>query len=220
MTNPARTVRVAVLGTSAAYAAALYASGVQLDGVTKQILAYLPALAALLVLAFDLWIWKWPLVHRAVNRPRIDGTWLTTLKPSADSHIPPGGNRSPITTAVMIDQTFWSVSTTLLSAESRSYSTSAAIRPNGGSRTQAVFAYTYQNEPAQEHRPRSQPHSGATEFHISGRHPDEMTGTYWTARLTTGDMYACRLNRRSDYPNLAAVLDDAGPASGVPPIAQ
>jgi hypothetical protein len=208
MSNPARTVRFAVTGSSAAYALTLYAADVQLDTTTKQVLAYLPAVAALIVLAFDLWLWKWPLIHKAVSRPRIDGTWLSTLTPSEDSHIPPGGNRGPITTAVMIDQTYWSVSATLLSPESRSYSTSAAIRRNGGSRSQAVLAYTYQNEPAQEHRPRSQPHLGASEFHISGRQPEEISGTYWTARLTAGDMHMRLLNRRTDYPNLPAVLAD------------
>jgi hypothetical protein len=209
MSNPARPVRLAVAGSSAAYAVALYASGVQLDGSTKQMLVYLPTAAALLVLAFDLWIWKWPLIHKAVNRPRIDGAWLNTLTPSADSHIPPGGNRGPITTAVMIDQTYWSVSATLLSPESRSDSTSAAIRPNGGSRSQSVLAYTYHNEPAQEHRPRSQPHLGASEFHIGGREPGEMSGTYWTARLTAGDMQMRLVSRKTDYPNLAAVLSVA-----------
>lgn len=211
MNNPARTVRYAVAGSSAAYALALYTADIQLDTTTKQILAYLPAAAALLVLAFDLWAWKWPLIHKAVNRPRIDGTWLNTLTPTADSHIPQGGNGGPITTALMIEQTYWSVNATLLSPESRSHSTSAAIRPNGGSRNQAVLAYTYQNEPAQEHRPRSQPHLGASEFHISGRQPDEMSGTYWTARLTAGDMRMRLIDRRTDYPNLDAVLADGQP---------
>ncbi len=210
MSNPARTVRYAVMGSSLAYALALYASGVQLDFTTKQALGYLPAVAALFVLAFDLWIWKWPLIHKAVNRPRIDGTWLTTVTPSAESQVPPGGNRGPITTAVMIDQTYWSVTATLLSGESRSNSTSAAISPNGGSRSQCVLAYTYRNEPAQEHRPRSQPHLGASEVHISGPTPEEMSGTYWTARLTAGDMHLRLLNRKNDYPNLAAALRDAG----------
>lgn len=209
MSSPQRAVRIAVTASSAAYALALYAADVQLDTRTKQILAYLPAAAALLVVAFDLWIWKWPLIHRVVKRPRIDGTWLNTLKPTADSHIPDGGNRGPITTAVMIEQSYWSVTATLLSAESRSVSTSAAIRPQASSRNQTVFAYTYQNEPAQEHRHRSQPHLGASEFNVSGRQPKEMTGTYWTARLTTGDMAMRLLNRKTDYPTLAAVLADA-----------
>lgn len=213
MSHPAPTVRYAVSGSSAAYGLALYLADLRLDTTTKQVLAYLPAVAALVVVAFDLWIWKWPLIHRAVSRPRIDGTWLGTLTPDSESQIPPGGNRGPITTAVMIDQTYWSVTATLLTAESRSNSTSAAIIANGGSRTQRVLAYTYRNEPAQEHRHRSQPHVGASEFHISGRSPEEMSGTYWTARFSAGDMNLRLLNRKNDYPNLAAVLRDAEAAS-------
>ena len=203
MTAPGRPVRYTATAVGAAYAIALYLSGFRFDDGIKQVLAYLPAAAAFAVVAFDRWIWKWPGVHRLVQRPRIDGTWLTTLTPHPDSRIPEGGNRGPIDTAILIEQTYWSVSVTLLTAESRSISTSASIY----SRTsqQAVLAYTYANEPEQRHRPRSQPHTGASEFRITGRQPQEMTGTYWTARLTVGDMAMRLLDRKTDYSSLSAV---------------
>jgi hypothetical protein len=148
-------------------------------------------------------------VHRLVRRPRIDGTWLTTLTPHPDSHIPDGGNRGPIQAAVLIEQTFWSVHVTLLTAESRSVSTSASL--HGVTRQQAVLTYTYANEPDQQHRPRSQPHAGASQFNVTGREPQQMTGNYWTARLTVGDMAMSLLNRRTDYPSLAgAMLETCG----------
>jgi hypothetical protein len=200
---PSRPVRYAVAAASAIYAVVLYVSGFRFDTGIRQILAYLPAIAAFAVAAFDLWIWKWPVVHRMVQRPRIDGTWLTTLTPHHDSRIPEGGNRGPIDAAVLIEQTYWSVSVTLMTAESRSISTSAALHAT--SRQQSVLTYTYANEPEQQHRPRSQPHAGASQFNITGRDPRQMSGTYWTARLTAGDMTLRFLNRRGDYPTLAAV---------------
>jgi hypothetical protein len=206
---PSRPVRYAVATASAIYAVALYASGFRFDASIRQLLAYLPAIAAFAVVAFDLWIWKWPVIHRLVQRPRIDGTWVTTLTPHPDSHIPEGGNRGPIDAAVLIEQTYWSVSVTLLTAESRSISTSAAIHAR--SRQQAVLAYTYANEPDQQHRPRSQPHVGASQFNVTGREPKQMTGTYWTARLTVGDMSMRLLNRETDYPTLDAVLAASAP---------
>lgn len=204
MSAPSRPVRYAVATASVVYAVALYASGFRFDTSLRQVLAYLPVAATFAVAAFDLWIWRWPLIHRLVQRPRIDGTWLTTLTPNPDSHIPEGGNRGPINAAVLIEQTYWSVSVTLLTAESRSVSTSAAIRSR--TRQQSVLAYTYANEPDQQHRPRSQPHVGASQFNVTGREPTEMTGTYWTARLTVGDMAMRLVNRETDYPSLDAVL--------------
>ncbi|SDG21643.1 Cap15 family cyclic dinucleotide receptor domain-containing protein [Klenkia brasiliensis] len=208
MSTPGRPVRYAATAVGAAYAVALYVAGFRFDDGIRQILAYLPAAAAIAVVAFDRWTWKWPGVHRLVGRPRIDGTWLTTLTPHPDSHIPEGGNRGPIDTAVIIEQTYWSVTVRLLTAESRSISTSASIYNR--SAQQAVLAYTYANEPEQRHRPRSQPHAGATELVITGRQPQQMSGTYWTERLTVGDMTMHLLDRRADYPTLAAVTGEAG----------
>ncbi len=84
---------------------------------------------------------------------------------------------------MLIEQTYWSVSVTLLTAESRSISTSAAIHSK--SRQQSVLAYSYATEPDLQHRPRSHPHVGASQFNLPGREPEEMTGTYWTVRLTS-----------------------------------
>lgn len=203
MSSPSRPVRYTATLISAAYALALYLSGFKIDALTKQALAYLPALAALLVLAFDLWIWKWKGIHRLVGRARIDGCWLGALTPSTASQIPEGGNRGPIPAALLIEQTYWSVSVTLMTAESRSVSTSAAIEAL--SRQQAVLAYTYANTPKAQHRHRSQPHVGASRFTITGREPSVMTGSYWTDRLTTGGMEMALVNRKADYPDLAAV---------------
>jgi hypothetical protein len=191
---PSRPVRVAVTATTAVYGLALYASGFRFDDGIKQALAYIPVLAVFAVVAFDLWIWKWPGIHRLVQRPRIDGAWLTTLTPHPDSRIPDSGNRGPIEAAVLIEQTFWSLNITLLTAESRSISTSAAI--HNRTRQQSRLMYTYENEPDQKHRPRSQPHAGASQVNLTGRVPTEMTGTYWTARLTVGDMSLSLVDRR------------------------
>jgi hypothetical protein len=68
-----------------------------------------------------------------------------------------------------------------------------------------VLTYTYANEPEQQYRPRSQPHAGASQFNMAGRSPTRMTGTYWTARLTVGDMSLHLLNRKTDYATLADV---------------
>ena len=206
MSNPSRPVRYAAVAIGGVYAVALYFAHVRLDGQIKQALAYLPAAAALVVVAFDLWLWKLPGVHRMVGRPRVDGTWYCVLTPNRDSHIPEGGNWGPIESAVLIEQTYWSLSVTTMTGESRSVSTSAHLRKSNGSSQQHVLAYTYTNEPGQQSRPRSQPHVGASELAVVGRVPTQITGTYWTARFTAGDMALRHVNRRSDFPTCEAAL--------------
>jgi hypothetical protein len=106
MQNPSKVVRLVAALVSAAYAVAIYASGVHLQNDFKHALAYLPTILGLGVVAFDLWLWKISGIHRFTGRPRIDGAWVATLLPHPDSHIPPGGNRGPIDAAVIIEQTY------------------------------------------------------------------------------------------------------------------
>lgn len=188
---------------SAAWGIALYLSGVDVQDSTRRLLAYIPSVSVLLAVVFDLWAWKWPGIHRLVSRPRVDGTWRTTIRPHAKSRIPKNGNRGPITSAVVIEQTFWTLSVRLLTVESSSMSEVASMRNHSESREQRLLTYTYRNEPKQEHRPRSSPHRGACEFTVVGRLPTRIAGTYWTDRFTVGDMHLAFVDRRTDRGSLA-----------------
>jgi hypothetical protein len=203
--TPAAAARMAATIFGVAYAVLLHISGVVVPGCAKQIIAYLPSTAAILIVVFDKWAWKWWPFYLVFPRPRLDGTWLTTLRPSSDSHIPAGGNRGPIAAATMIEQSFFALHITQYTAESTSHSTTAAIRRNGESREHTTLALVYTNDPKEEHQPRSFAHAGACELHVTGREPLELNGRYWTSRLTTGDMTFKLLNRRQDYPNFDAV---------------
>jgi hypothetical protein len=198
----ATTVRTAATVTSVGYAALLAAFGQTPTASAKQAVAFLPAAVGLLALAFDKWAWNWPLVWLVSRRPRIYGTWRAQLTPSDDSRIPKGGNRGPIQAYVVIAQTFWTVHVTLHTAESSSWSTAAALRDEGGGRQ--VLAYVYGNRPRQEHLRRSPEHTGASEIVIVGPAPTESAGSYWTNRLTRGDMDLTLLDRRTDRPTFAA----------------
>ena len=213
MGNPTKTVRITVSAVSAIYAVVLYATGIRLQHDARQLLAYLPSAFGILIVIFDSWAWKWPAINSLTGRPRIDGTWIASVRPQPDSHIPAGGNRGPIQAAVMIDQTYWSIGITFLTGESASYSTAASLRRHGDSRDRQVLTYTYANEPKHEHRPRSQAHLGAVQLNVSGFRPTQIGGTYWTDRLTVGDIDLGLLNRRTDYPTLKVVLDENAPAA-------
>jgi hypothetical protein len=122
--NPAGLVRRTASIVCVIWAVVLYLSGIKFSSDAKHGLAYVPSALGLLVVAFDKWAWRWSGIHRLSGRPRIDGTWRATLTPNPDSHIPADGNRGPIAAAVLIEQTFWTVHVTLLTAEA------AASRPS------------------------------------------------------------------------------------------
>lgn len=199
MNQQAAIIRVVAVGISIAWTATLYLSGVDLAEPTRRLLAYLPTVAVILAVAFDLWLWKLPLMNRIVGRPRLDGTWRTTLTPNPESHIPDGGNRGPVQALTCIEQTYWTMSVSLLTAQSRSQSTTAALAANPDSKSTKRLYFTYRNDPQLAHRPRSLAHLGSCELAITGHKPTRIDGMYWTNRLTMGDLCLELIDRRTDH---------------------
>jgi len=196
------------------YTVAMYLTSSSLPSDAAKLVSYIPTVVGWGLLLFDLWVWRFPIIHRFVGRPRIDGAWVGTLTPREDSHIPEGGNRGPIEIAIIIEQTYWSVGATLMTAESASQSTASSIRSDPESPGRRVLSYAYANTPDQKHHARSRQHLGAVRLRLAGRLPTEMSGTYWTDRLTAGDMKLTLLDREKDYPSLEAVK--AAKEAGVP----
>jgi len=170
-------------------------SGIELPTVTEKLLAYVPTLALVVAVAFDLLLWRLPWLRKAHKRPLLRGTWDTVITPHPDSHIPPGGNRGPIYAVTEVEQSFWTMCITMKSDESESISRAEQLASDGGSRTRQVLTYTYTNTPTLAVRERSPIHVGATMLSVVGDKPQNMTGTYWTDRLTIGDL---NLTRRKE----------------------
>lgn len=214
MNSHANTVRLWATGVSVAYSMILYAAGVDVGEDLRRLVAYLPGLAAVIAVAFDLWLWKLPKVRGWCNRPLLCGTWITTIEPHPDSHIPEGGNRGPITAATVIEQSFWTLSVAQITVESNSMSKVAALTaPNGDSRERRVLYLTYDNEPQMSQRPRSYGHLGGSQLAVIGDKPDCLSGTYWTDRLTMGSLDLALRTRKTNYATLDAVLNDPTPLS-------
>lgn len=211
--NMPGTIRTAAVATSVLYALVLNVLGEPPSQSARSAVAYIPALLAILAVGFDKWMWCWPGVRSVVGRPLVHGTWAATLTVNPDSHIPEGGNRGPISAVVVIEQSFWSIHVRLMSSESTSESTSASLLKNGHG-AQHVLTYAYVNKPKQEHRPRSNPFTGAGQFRVQGKSPTRIVGTYWTDRLTCGDMDLTLLDRKTDYPTLDEALAQGPPVTG------
>lgn len=195
--KPGTAARVAATVATGTYTLALRLAGVKLGAGVKSLVSYTPTFVIALFLVLDRWAWRWPVVHRLTGHPYLAGTWRLVLKPSADSCIPEGGNRGPIDAFLIVKQTWFGVHLTQVSRESRSTSLGATFR-RAEVADQHVLHYSYLNIPLQQHQPRSSQHFGACTFTMVGRRPLEIDGSYFTGRLTRGDIGAALLDRKSD----------------------
>ena len=187
MNNPILTVRRTAVVVSTTYAIALRLAGFQLEGGIKQAIAYLPTILTMGLVVFDKWGWKAPAIRRFHNRPRLEGLWRGTLTPDDRSMIPDGGNRGPIESYLVVDQTFWSISITQFTAESTSHSRGAAFTPIAESSLQTL-SFTYVNEPRRSQMPRSQRSTGTSNLTIHKNSHVRLTGSYFSDRFTAGEV--------------------------------
>lgn len=186
-------IRGVVVAVGVVWTVVLYTSGIDLPTVGKQVVANLPTASLAITLAFDLWLWKFPGAYRLHGRPRIYGTWTTTITPHPDSHIPAEAH-GPRQATTTIEQTFWTMSVQMKTEESESISRAESLVPDGGSKQRRVLTYIYNNTPRLAVRHRSPIHVGAVSLTVEGDRPDSLDGTYWTDRLTIGDLRLVRTN--------------------------
>lgn len=191
-------VRLVVLAVGLAYSVVLVLSGVRLDDPLKAVVSALPAVASALLLLWDAWAWRLPIVHRATHRPRIDGLWEVTLRPTPESHIPMAGSRGPITAYIVITQSYWSLHVRQHTAESGSDSRSFFWERRAGADV-AELTFIYENDPRPEHRARSPRHLGVCAIKMANLVPRSMVGTYFTDRYTQGDMRIELVDRTRGY---------------------
>jgi hypothetical protein len=206
MARPAAAVRITAVGVGLAYSAALALSGVHLDTVMKKVLAYLPLAAGAALASWDGLVWRLRHVHRFLRRPRIDGTWIVTLTPTEESHIPEGGNRGPIHAYMIVRQTYWGLAIRQYSAESTSDLRTHFWAPGAEGGPQDLV-FTYENIPHQTVQHRSSRHFGTCELDPTTRLPTEMTGYYFTDRYTKGDIVLRLHDRSTGHASFGAVTE-------------
>jgi hypothetical protein len=142
---------------------------------------------------WDLWLWKTRLAQLVPGAPRyIVGTWQGTLtsfwvNPST------GMRPAPKTAYLVVRQTATLVSIKLLTDESRSSSTLAAISTVDGT---SELTYLYLNRPDARFEDRSHMHHGSTALVLSGQPVHRLRGRYWTDRDTKGELDFTLRNRK------------------------
>ena len=150
---------------------------------------------AILALIFTQWAWRLPVFKGwLVPFPDLEGTWEGTLEstwvnPNSGQRVP----TKPVT--LVIRQKFSSVSCTIYTDESDSYSTTAQIIEDDES---GVFrlSYNYINRSRANVRDRSAIHDGAAILKIILEPTRKLEGEYWTGRKTTGDISVSFVSRK------------------------
>jgi hypothetical protein len=177
----------AILYTAVAvWAVVLYLTGEKLSVAWLRPLSTVTTIVVLTVIAFDLWLWKIPLLHGwFVKRPVIAGTWKAELKsswkdPATQVTI------APVEGYMAVRQTFSTLSLRLLTEESRSelVGTEIVCSVDG---TYCISG-VYRNEPRFAVRERSPIHYGAVWLWLVDEPRPLLQGHYWTDRNTAGEM--------------------------------
>lgn len=208
MTPYKNLVRGTAVAVGLVYSAILFLSGIDLDTLAKQVVALIPSIAPLAVVAYDKWVWRWGFVQKLNHRPRVDGLWKATLTPDTDSHIPSEVPRGDIEVYIVIEQSYWTISVTQFSKESRSYSRTSTFLKHGESNHMSL-SFLYDNVPRQEHRRRSPRHVGACEFSTPQGTPTRLEGHYFTDRFTQGEMTLELVDRSTNFADFQGARDYA-----------
>lgn len=141
----------------------------------------------LLWFIFVKWAWRFKIFQNwLVPFPCLQGTWegliQTTWKDPQTGEQP-----KPISVILVVEQSFISISCVMFSKEmrSQSYAAQFLIHPESSSKK---LTYTYSSVPNACVRERSGIHDGTVLVDIIEKPNKALSGEYWTARKTTGDI--------------------------------
>jgi hypothetical protein len=171
-----------------AWAVVLLASGQKLSAGLLKPLSTVTSIVVFTTLAFDLWLWKLPVLHGwFVKRPVIDGTWKVEIR-SNWSNATAGGSAlvAPVEGYMVIRQSFSTLSLRLLTQESSSELVGAEIVCSADGLY--CISGVYRNEPRLQVRGRSAIHYGAVWLRIIDEKYKRIEGHYWTDRKTAGEI--------------------------------
>jgi SMODS-associating 2TM, beta-strand rich effector domain len=179
------------LGTLVAvWAAILYVTNTPL-AINWEAVKKLPDVVTVYVVilfVFTKWMWRWPIFRGwLVSVPDLQGTWAGKIisnwkEPGTGYSIP------PVPVMLVIRQTFNTISCSMFTAESESYSSVAQFTRDEDNDTLFVN-YNYSNRPKATIRDRSNIHDGAARLRVLSAEKRLLEGEFWTSRCTAGEIY-------------------------------
>ena len=190
--NRTITIRVVTATVVLLFTAATWTQSGQLTLSWLKLFSVAVSSATVILITWDLWLWRIPIVQLIPGVPRnIRGTWQGKLETFWTDPI--SGNQPPTKVVyLVVRQTATLVTTRMLTNESRSSSSLAAITASDGS---SELAYVYLNRPNASVEHRSRMHHGSTVLDITGSPATRLHGRYWTDRDTKGELDFTHRNR-------------------------
>lgn len=159
-------------------------AGLQFEDNWIKALTFLPLVLVLLFMAWDRLIWRLKPIIKYVGVPDLNGTWLGEYE---SVRVDPC-QRVELTgpAAITVNQTFTTLSVKLMTGESKSYSVLSHIThlESGEFR----INYEYANTPLLKFRQKMPSHLGSAELTIASARGRELTGEYWTNRMSQGTL--------------------------------
>jgi hypothetical protein len=179
-------IRVVIGLTAAAMVAISALTGDSIDDNGLRWLGGVAGGVTLLLLAYDRWIWRWPLIRRLselTGQRVIHGTWRGTLNYQADGD----GNPGQHSVYMAVHQTYSTVCVECFfpARGSKSVSLTAAIEKGTHQHT---LRYIYRQQAPAPDRDRNRPTEGACDLALVGRPVEEITGSYYAERGGRGTM--------------------------------
>lgn len=170
--------RVVIALAAAAWAAIILIGGGDLEAEWMRPLGLASSIVVFLILVFDRWGWRWPVVRRLVRRPVLRGTWKTELRSSY------GGRADEVIEAyLVVRQTLSTITARMLFDRSQSTSMSAELVCEDDRWT---LYYLFRSEKHALEPTDNSPARGAAHLTI-GRSPRlHLEGDYWMEHGTRG----------------------------------
>jgi len=167
------------------------------DSIDKQGLRWLGGVTGgvtLLLLTFDRWVWRWPVVRflsELGGRRVIQGTWRGTFRYEADEKGEPGETSFYLA----VRQTYSTVDVRCYFPRtgSTSRSLTATLLTD---RHRHTLHFLYASTAEAPDRDRNRPHEGACTLAVVGRPVEELSGSYYTDRRGRGTMITTEHNAR------------------------
>ena len=187
MPSPGWTRTVIVLSAGLMFLLSLF-TGDSIDQDGLRWLGGVTSSVILAVLAFDLWIWRFPGIRQIcefAGHPTIRGTWRGHLEYERDGE----GNPGSTDIYLAVRQTFSTISVRCYFPKTRaeSWSLTASLLRNDHRHD---LHYIYQQQAPAPDRDRNRPTQGACELAVAGRPVAELVGSYYAERGGSGTVAA------------------------------
>jgi len=180
--------RIVIALSAMVWALILLSSGEELKASWARSAGLAASIVVLLLLAFDRWLWRLPILRQLTRRPVLHGTWKTELRTSFGQRA-----NENIEAYLVIRQTFSRIVVTMLFDRSRSGSMTGSLVEENGRR---VLYYVFRSEKQTLARDGNPSSRGAAELIVATTPSLHLEGDYWMEVGTRGQVKSVGHSRK------------------------